>query len=167
VDQLVDLSVHVLHARIRQHDGSGVKARRPDWRRAARSRCSPVRMCRRLATPRCVAKSCRSRHGDKRGSRRAGGSLRCRCATSRRLASFEGPPSVSRDARGAGVGASRSAVRGGTRLRARPRPCRAAVPGRRACRSGRAGTRARSTMSSIAPDFSWGQSMGDVCRQDD
>ena len=113
----------------------------------------------RHAKLRCVAKSCRSRHGDRRGSRRAGGSLWCRCARSRRLASFERPPSVSPDARGAGVGASRSAVRGGTRLRARPRPRRAAVQdGDRAGRDVPVLERGHHVLD--RPDFSWGQSMG-------
>jgi hypothetical protein len=46
--------------------------------------------------------------------------------------------------RGAGGGASRTSARDGTRSRGRPRPCRTAPQGRRAWRSGRAGTRARS-----------------------
>jgi hypothetical protein len=66
----------------------------------------------------------------------------CRCATSRWLASCEARSSVSLDARGGGGGASRAAVQGGTRLKARPRPRRAAGRERRACRSGRADSRA-------------------------
>jgi hypothetical protein len=61
--------------------------------------------------------------------------------------------------RGAGGGASRTSARDGTRSRGRPRPCRTAAQGRRAWRSGRAGTRARSPCPD-RPDFGWGQSMG-------
>ena len=67
----------------------------------------------------------------------------CR-STSRRRASCAVPLSASLDARGAGGAATRTFARGGTRSRERPRPSRAAARGRRACRSGRVGTPARS-----------------------
>ena len=74
-----------------------------------------------------VERSCRSPHGHRRGFRPGGESPSCRCATSRLAPSCAAPLSAWPDVPGAEGAASRTPVRGGTRSRATPRPCRAAA----------------------------------------
>jgi hypothetical protein len=69
-EQFVDLSVHVLHTRVCQHDRGIRWARCASTRpRAARPHCSPERRCPPPTRPAPVGRSCRLRRAGRRGSR--------------------------------------------------------------------------------------------------